>query len=345
MQEPVTDHFAYGGQAVVEGVMMRGRRQMAVAVRAPSGEIVVWSDDVRASRLARRVRTKPVVRGGVLLWDTMTLGMRALVFSAAVGMLPRSGDDAANPSVPTPKSPAIAGSPLWLGVAVSILFAITVFFVLPLVVVDVLDPYIASAFVSNVVEGLIRLGLLVGYMHGIGFLPEIRRVYAYHGAEHKAMHAWEAGVPLDVPHVRRFPLEHPRCGTAFMLVVMLLSLAVFMAMGRPDLPLRLASRIVVVPLVAGVAYELLKFGARHAARPVPRAIFSPSLKLQRLTTREPDDGMLEVAIAALLHVLAADGRLAASDPRLGVARRVDAGLRPLPPLTPPFPDAFEPAAD
>ena len=343
MQEPVTDHFAYGGQAVVEGVMMRGLRQMAVAVRAPSGEIVLWSDEVRSSRLARRVRTKPFVRGGVLLWDAMTLGMRALVFSAAVGMLPRA-DDGSTPPTPTPKSPTFGGSPLWLGVAVSILFAITFFFVLPLAVVAALDPHIASAFVSNVVEGLIRLGLLVGYMHGIGFLPEIRRVYAYHGAEHKAMHAWEAGVPLDVPHVRRFPLEHPRCGTAFMLVVMLLSLAVFMAMGRPDLPLRLASRIVVVPLVAGVAYELLKFGARHAAHPGLRAIFSPLLKLQRLTTREPDDGMIEVAIAALLHVLAADGRLAASDPRLGVVRRVDAGLRPLPPL-PLLPEAFEPAAD
>ena len=344
MQEPVTDHFAYGGQAVVEGVMMRGRRQMAVAVRAPSGEIVVWSDEVRSSRLAKRVGAKPFVRGGVLLWDTMTLGMRALVFSAAVGMLPRSEEDMA----PRPARPPKAfggGQPLWLGVAVSVLFAITIFFVLPLVVVAALDPYIASDFVSNLVEGLIRLGLLVGYMHGIGFLPEIRRVYAYHGAEHKAMHAWEAGAPLDVAHVRRFPLEHPRCGTAFLMVVMLLSLAVFMAMGRPDLPLRVASRIVLVPLVAGVAYELLKFGARHAAHPALRVIFGPIMKLQRLTTREPDDAMLDVAIAALLHVLAADGRLAATDPRLRASRLVGADLRPVQPRLGPLPDAFEPAAD
>lgn len=338
MQEPITDHLGYGGQAVMEGVMMRGRREMAVAVRAPSGEIVVWSDAVRSSRLARKVRGRPFVRGAVLLWDTMALGVRALVFSALVGAT--GTDERARERA---DERGVTGPVLWLAVAVSIAFAIGLFFVLPLLAVAWLDRFIASALVSNIVEGLIRLGLLVGYMHAIGFLPDIRRVYGYHGAEHKAIHAWEAGDPLDVATVRRHPLEHPRCGTGFMLVVMLLSLVVFVALGRPDLPLRIASRIVLVPVVAGFAYEFLKYGARHAEHRLLRLVLAPGMKLQLLTTRQPDDSMLEVAIAALARVLAADGRIAPDDPRLALARPVDGAARPLEPVGVPAP-ALQPLA-
>ena len=316
---PVAESIAYGGQAVVEGVMMRGGREMAVAVRGPAGEIVVWSEPIRASRLAVRVRRWPGVRGAVLLWDTMTLGMRALVFSAAVGAAdaPRRGQ--AKPG---------EGS-LAVTVALSLLFSVALFFVLPMAAAAYLSRWVDSPFVCNLIEGLIRLGLLVGYVYSIGFLRDVRRVYAYHGAEHKTIHAWEAGAALDVASVRRFPLEHPRCGTGFMLVVMLLSLLVFLALGDLDPIPRVVSRIALVPVVAGFAYELLKLAARRPDHPLARPLLAPGMKLQRLTTREPDDAMLEVAIAALLRVLVADGRVPAGDPRLGTARSVDAAARPL----------------
>ncbi|MDP9358119.1 MAG: DUF1385 domain-containing protein [Chloroflexota bacterium] len=334
MPEPVPSPVAYGGQAVLGGVMMRGRREMAVAVRAASGEILVWSEPLQSSRLARRVQRWPLVRGSVLLWDTMLLGVRALVFSSIVEMQANEAArrPAARRSAPPPGG--ITGASLWGMVAFSILCAIGLFFVTPMLVTAFLDRFITAAPVSVLVEGLIRLSLLLAYMGGIGYLPDVRRVFGFHGAEHKAVHAWEAGDPLDVPHVRQHPLEHPRCGTAFMLVVILLSMAFFLLLGRPDLPFRLASRILLVPVVAGVAYEVLKLGARYAAHPVWRVLLTPSLRLQRLTTREPDDGMLEVAIAALLRVLVADGRVAEDDPRLRTVRRVDPTGLPIPIPTP-----------
>lgn len=307
---------------------------MAVAVRAPNGEILVWSDELHPSRLAQRVRKWPFVRGAILLWDTMALGMRSLMFSAAASTLPDGSDEtAATPDEAEAGESMLAGPFLWGAVAVSVLFSIALFFVLPLVVVAFLDRWIATAWLSNLVEGAIRLALLVGYIAGVGFLPDIRRVYGYHGAEHKTIHAWEASDELDPAHASRYSVEHPRCGTGFLLVVVLLSILLFLLLGRPPLPLRIASRIILVPVVAGVAYEFLRFGAKHAANPFLRIILQPSLKLQRLTTREPDPTMLEVAIAALLRVLVADGLVAPTDPRLAAATPVDSEARPLAPST------------
>ena len=344
MQEPVTDHFAYGGQAVLEGVMMRGRREMAVAVRAPSGEIVVWSEEVQPGRLAKRVRRWPFVRGAILLWDTLQLGMRALVFSANVG-LAEPDEGRSDGGAGKKGGGAITGAALWGTAALSIAMSIGLFFVLPLAVVAFLDRFIESSVVSNVIEGMIRLGLLVGYVYAIGFIPDIKRVFGYHGAEHKTIHAWEAGDELDVEHVRRYPLEHPRCGTGFLLVVMLLSIAVFLSLGRPDLPLRIASRIVLVPVIAGVAYEVIKYSARHAGSPLLRLLMWPSLKLQLLTTRQPDDSMIEVAIAGFLRILVADDRLSPRDPRLARAVAVDVEGRPLEPRVVPFAEPVPTAAD
>jgi uncharacterized protein YqhQ len=259
--------------------------------------------------------------------------MRALVFSANVGINGEGAQGAQDEG--DEKGGTLVGAALWGTVALSIAFSIGLFFVLPLLVVAFLDRFIETALVSNVVEGLIRLGLLVGYIYGIGFVPDIRRVYSYHGAEHKTIHAWEAGDELEPSRVRNYPLEHPRCGTGFLLVVMLLSVAVFLTLGRPELLLRIASRILLVPVIAGVAYEFLKFSARHAQNPLWKGLMWPSLKLQRLTTRQPDDSMLEVAIAAFLRILVADDRLAANDPRLANARRVDAGGTSLEPGEPP----------
>lgn len=314
----------YGGQAVIEGVMMRGQREMAVAVRAHSGEIVVWSEPLQRSKLAQKVQPWPLVRGAILLGDTLGLGVRALLFSAALAA-PPLGVDAADASRKRER-------PLWMTVATAVLFAIGLFFLLPLAITAPLDRYIASDVVSNLLEGAVRLGILLGYIFAIGRLPDVRRVFAYHGAEHKAIHAWEAGDLLTVERVRRYPLEHPRCGTGFMLVVMLLSVVVFALLGRPELPIRLASRIVLVPLIAGVAYEILKFGGRNADRWLTRLLLLPGMRLQRATTRQPDDAILEVAIAALLRVLVADGHVAGDDARLDRARQVDAAGKPLPRL-------------
>jgi uncharacterized protein YqhQ len=292
----------YGGQAVMEGVMMRGRQSMAVAVRAPSGDIAVYHETLKMSPLLRRARRLPLLRGVFLLWDTMLLGMRALVFSANVGLAEETDEGAEGAG-------AISGAALWGTVALSILFSIGVFFVLPLAAVSFVDRYISSSLVSNLVEGAIRLGLLVGYMALLAQLKDVRRVFAYHGAEHKTINAYEAGDPLDVEHVRRHSLSHTRCGTGFLLVVVLLSVLVFALLGRPDLYLRIASRILLVPVIAGLAYEFLKFTAARDKNPIIRTLIAPSLALQRITTREPDDSMLEVALVAFKRVLVEDAVL------------------------------------
>ena len=288
--------FHYGGQAVIEGVMMRGQRYMAVAVRTPKGEIVVHSEP-----LASRVRTHPVakwpfVRGLLLLWDTLTLGIRSLMFSADVAMS----------EVMEEAEMAFSGPLAWGTLILGLGLGVGIFFVGPLLLTSLVDRYIHSALLSNLVEGLIRLGLVLGYIWSIGFIPDIKRVFAYHGAEHKTIMAFEDGAPLEPETVRRYTTVHPRCGTAFLLVVVVLAVLVFALLGRPSLWLRILSRVLLIPVIAGVAYELIRFSADHRSHPLVRAIFAPSLALQKLTTREPDEGMLEVAITALRRVLEAD---------------------------------------
>lgn len=292
----------------MEGVMMRGRRDMAVAVQAPSGEIAVYHEVISARNWAHRVRPLPLIRGVFMLWDTMVLGMRALVFSANVGLTEGDLADQQPNGAGT-----LTGAALWGTVAVSILFSIGLFFVAPLAVVGFVDRYITSAVLSNLVEGVLRLGLLIGYLLFLGQLKDIRRVFGYHGAEHKAINAYEAGDPLDVEHVRRHSISHPRCGTGFLLIVVLLSILVFTLLGRPPMFWRVVSRIVLVPFIAAVAYEFIKWTAANLANPVVRALVRPSLALQHLTTREPDDGMIAAAIVSLKRVLLAEGKIAADE--------------------------------
>jgi len=299
----------YGGQAVMEGVMMRGRTTMAVAVRAPSGDIAVYHEELRGSSFAKRVRPLPFIRGVFMLWDTMVLGMRALVLSANVGLSEEeeaAADESAEPQT-------LAGIALWGTVAVSIAFSVGLFFILPLVAISFLDRYISSSIVSNVIEGFIRLGLLVGYMLALRSVKDVRRVFMYHGAEHKTINAYEAGDPLDVEHVRRHSLQHTRCGTGFLLVVVLISIVIFAFLGRPDFLLRVASRIVFVPVIAAIAYEFIKWSAAHDTNRFVRILIAPSLALQRLTTSEPDASMLEVAIVSLKRVLVAEEAWSASE--------------------------------
>jgi len=316
--------FHYGGQAVMEGVMMRGRREMAVAVRAPDGCIRYYQEPLTSWVYRSRVMKWPFLRGIVLLWDALLLGTRALVFSANVGLQEEESSpgitvapDVMPALVPNPEKKRgsgdkpeepteLSGVALWATVAFSLLFGIGLFFVLPLVAIRFTDRYIHSSLVSNIVEGCFRLGILVLYLGLIGLIPDVKRVFQYHGAEHKTIHAYERGLPLDVEHIRPMPIEHPRCGTGFLLVVVLFSIVIFALLGRPPFLLRVLSRIVFVPVIAGIAYEFLKLGAQYYHKRWMRILLTPSMSLQKLTTRTPDDSMLDVAAVALRRVLAAD---------------------------------------
>jgi len=288
--------FYYGGQAVIEGVMMRGRKRMAVAVRAPSGEIVVHEEPLTAAIYTKSWGQWPFVRGLGLLWDALGLGMRALLWSADVS-LQEEGEEEVK----------FSGPVAWTTVAASLAIAVVVFFLLPTMAAKWVSPLGAGGLLISVVEGVIRLGLFLLYLWGIGFMPDIRRVFAYHGAEHKTINAYEAGEPLIPATAARYSTAHTRCGTGFLLSVMVIAIVVFAPFHFDNLILRLASRILLIPVVAGIAYEFMRFTAARADRAWIRALIAPGLWLQKLTTREPDEAMLECAIAALKPVLAADG--------------------------------------
>jgi uncharacterized protein YqhQ len=285
--------FNYGGQAVIEGVMMRGSRAMAIAVRNPEGEIITHVEPVNQTLYNGPISRIPFVRGLSMLWDALGLGIRGLIFSADVAL----GDD---------QEANFEGPVAWGTVLVSLAFGIGLFFVLPLALVGFIDRLIESSLLSNILEGLVRLLLFVGYVWAIGRMPDIRRVFGYHGAEHKTINAYEAGVDLTPNSVDGFTTLHPRCGTAFLLSVVVISIVLFALFGRPVLWLRLLSRIVLIPVIAGVAYEYIRFSARHLDKPWMRAIVAPNLLMQRLTTREPDSQMLEVAITAFNTMMAAE---------------------------------------
>jgi uncharacterized protein YqhQ len=287
--------FNYGGQAVIEGVMMRGRKVFAVAVRAPDSTIVLHSATLTNPLYTARWAQLPLLRGLTLLWDTMGLGVRALTYSANVSLA-----DEAQPV-------AFGGPAVWGTLAFSLLVAVGVFFVLPSFVIGLFDAQIASDVLTNILEGALRLALLIGYLLLAGKVPDVARVFQYHGAEHKTINAYEAGAVLTPQSVQRFSLTHPRCGTGFLLIVVVLSIFAFAWLGRPPLVLRLLSRVVLIPVVATFAYELIRFGAAYYGNPIVRVIMAPSMALQRLTTRQPDDSMVEVSIVALRSVLAAEG--------------------------------------
>ena len=273
----------YGGQAVIEGVMMRGRKTCAIAMRVPDGSIAVKVEllgGIYKSRLARI----PFLRGLILLWDSLGLGMRALTVSANM----QTGEDE-----------KMEGPVLYLTLGLTFLVAIGIFFLAPAAVGWLSEHFLHwNAWWSNLLEGMIRLLLLIGYMWGIGFAPDIARVFAYHGAEHKTINAYEAGADLTPAAVAKYSVEHPRCGTAFLLTLMVLSLFFFTILGPLPFAWRLISRVVMIPILAGMAYEYLRWTANHLNYPFVRLIVKPNLALQHLTTREPDEKMLEVAITA-----------------------------------------------
>ncbi len=286
----------YGGQAVIEGVMIRGGKHMAVAVRRPSGDIVVHSEPLPSGIYNSPLGRLPFLRGLTMLWDTLVLGTRSLMYSADVALEEEDVE--------------FGGAMMWGTLLASLALGVGLFVVLPAFVVSLVDRFIASPLLSNLAEGLVRLALFTTYLYVIGQLPDIRRVFAYHGAEHKTVSAYEAGVPLAPETIKPFPTAHLRCGTDFLLIVLAVFVLISSMLGRPPLLLRLLSRLVLVPIVAAISYEFIKFAARHDDNPLVRLLITPGLWLQRLTTREPEDGMLEVSIAALQRVLQEDGVLA-----------------------------------
>jgi uncharacterized protein YqhQ len=283
--------FNYGGQAVIEGVMMRGAKYMAVAVRGPKGEIIVHSEPLNTKIYGGLISKLPFLRGTIMLWDALVLGMRALLFSADVALEEEEEVEFKGPIA-------------WGSMAFSLIIGIGIFLLGPLFLVRLVDRYIASPLVSNILEGLIRLAFFLVYVYAVGFIPDIRRVFAYHGAEHETINAYESGAPLKADAIKSYSTAHPRCGTGFLLIFAVVAIFVFSLLGRPSLVLRIISRLVLIPVIAGLTYELIKFSAARRDNPLIRgAVLAPSLALQRLTTREPDESMLEVAIAALQHLL------------------------------------------
>jgi len=304
---------SYGGQAVLEGVMMRGRAFMAVAVRAPDKSIVVTSERLPRHLYGGIIQKIPLVRGVTMLWDSLGLGMKALMFSADIQM---QGEESESAEGGKPAEPASLSKPLaWTTVAVALIFGIGIFFVTPLAVVGIAEQFLGAHTVwSNLAEGVIRLALLVGYVALIGLMPDVRRVYAYHGAEHMTIHAWEHNDPLEPEYVARYSPAHPRCGTAFLLEVVAISVVLFALLGTPDLWLRVLSRILLIPVIAGIAYELLRLGGKYPNSPLLKLIVAPGLLLQALTTRYPDTPQMEVAIASMGELLRRENELDEQQP-------------------------------
>ena len=286
-----TNKPIYGGQAVLDGVMIRGQNYVSIAVRRPDGGIALRCRPL-SKLFTGRLRQVPLVRGVIVLVETLTLGMRALSYSANVG-LEAEGEE-------------LGKGAMAVMIGASLFFAVGLFFLTPVLASRMLEDSLGSDLTSNVVEGVIRLVLLLAYLLLIGRMKEIGRVFMYHGAEHMTVHAQERGDPLEVEAVRRYPTAHPRCGTAFLLVVMVVAIVVFVFVGRDPLWWLITSRIVLVPLIAAASYEVIRLSGRYSGNPLVSLIAGPSLALQTLTTRQPDDGQIEIAIAAMEQAIEAD---------------------------------------
>jgi len=282
-KEQTTKLPNYGGQAVIEGVMMRGKKAAAIAMRAPDGEIIIHKEELNKIYQSRIMQI-PFLRGLIGLYDALILGMKALTISANI----QTGEDE-----------KIEGPALFLTFALSMSIAIVVFFLIPAGLGQAVERFWEwNAWMGNLLEGLVRLAFLILYMWGIGQMEDIKRVFSYHGAEHKVINTYEAGVELAPEKVQTFSREHPRCGTAFLLIVVLFSVLLFTALGPMTLFWRLVSRILLLPLLAGVAYEYLRWTAENQHHPVIKWLLKPNLALQRLTTNEPSLEIIEVSIAA-----------------------------------------------
>jgi len=273
----------YGGQAVIEGVLMRGKSSVAMANRAPNNEIVIHHEKLSGFYSSKLIKI-PFLRGLIGLWDALGLGIRYLTLSANV----QTGEDE-----------KIEGPMLYLTMAVSMIFAVGLFFLAPALVSALIARFVdISPWVGNLLEGIFRLIMLIVYLWAIGKMPDIQRVFMYHGAEHKTINAFEDGAELSVDNVATYPLQHPRCGTSFILTLVILSILLFSMFGPLPLHWRMISRILMIPVLAGLAYEYIRWVSKHLENPIIRILIKPNLALQNMTTREPSMDMLEVSIKA-----------------------------------------------
>ena len=285
--------FYYGGQAVIEGVMMRGRKAVVTAVRRPDGELAM---DIKPlpGIASERVRKIPLIRGIAILIEAMVLGVKALLYSANVSM-EEEGEE--KPS----------GGVSWWMMVGPVVGVVALFFLAPLFLTNLVSAHVGSSIAFHLIEGFIRLGIFIAYLKLITLSPDVKRVFAYHGAEHKVVNAYEDGVPLELAAVKKYATVHVRCGTSFIFVVLIIAIVVFALIGRPSLGVMVLSRVVLIPVIAGLGYEATQYGARHLGSRLVRATLIPGLWLQKLTTREPDDSQIEVALSALRRVVEIEG--------------------------------------
>jgi uncharacterized protein YqhQ len=301
---------SFGGQAVLEGVMMRGPSNWAVAVRKPDGDIAQVSKAIESPMKRHRLARLPVVRGVVALGESLTIGFRALAISANYAAQEES--DGESDDVPT----ELSRGQIAIAFVVAIGFAIALFKVTPALLTSALPVDTTGWFV--VIEGVIRVAIFIAYICIISLMPSLRRVFQYHAAEHKAINALEAGEELVPERVQRFSLIHPRCGTAFLLWVMVIAIFVFAFFGQPAWYWLIASRILLLPVIAGLAYELIRFAGKHTDSRILMTLLAPGLWLQRLTTREPTLEQIEVSIRALKEVLRVEGGITQEERRVEV---------------------------
>jgi uncharacterized protein YqhQ len=285
----MSNQFNYGGQAVIEGVMMRGQKNMVTVVRRSNGELTTDTQPLPAIYTGWMRRT-PLLRGIIVLIEVLALSVKTLLYSANVS-LEEEGE-------------TVGGWFTWIVLGGSLVLAVGVFFVVPLFVTGLFN--IGSGVVFNLVEGLIRLAIFVVYLKLVTLMPDIKRVFAYHGAEHKVVNAYEAGMPLEVDAVKGYSTAHMRCGSSFLFAVLIVAILVFALIGLPSLWIMVLSRILLIPVIAALGYEIIYFGSRHSSNRLVRAILAPGLWLQSLTTKEPDDRQIEVALVALRKVMEAD---------------------------------------
>ena len=287
---------SYGGQAVIEGVMIRGRRTVALACRKPDGGIYLYREPLHTLLLSSPIARAPFVRGLVVLWESLSYGMRMLMRSADVQVDEKEGEG--------------GGLSTTLVMGIALVLALLVFVGIPYLATQLLRATVESTLALNIAEGVLRLALFLGYLGAISFMPDIRRVFAYHGAEHMTIHAFEHGDPLTPEKVEPYPTAHPRCGTAFLLFVVVVSIVLFAFVPRVNVLVDLIARLALVIPVGAISYEILKLGAAYERVPAMKLLIAPGLLLQRITTRRPDRGMIEVAIASLEEALSGDARYA-----------------------------------
>jgi len=288
------EHHNYGGQAVIEGIMIRGKHHVSVAIRRPDSSIAIRCEPLN-SLFTGKLRDIPFIRGFLVLIEILILGMRSLAYSANVAAEAEDEE--------------LGKISLGIMISISLVFSIVLFFLTPVLLSNLLESTLKSDLLVNLIEGLIRVSLLVGYLFLIGRMNDIKRVFMYHGAEHMAVHAKEKNEELNILNLKKYPTAHPRCGTAFILVVAFVSVILFVFLGRDPLWWLLLSRVIFVPVIAAISYEIIRFNNSFSNNIFVKFLVVPSLALQSLTTRKPDDMQLEIALVAINKTIDADNQL------------------------------------